>query len=77
MSLLSIKMKQLGFWQEEMFNLVILQKEFIFIINDAFCPCQKENLKAQLFLSKFYPSQLQYDFVNYRAREKSRIFVEL
>lgn len=41
-SLLSIRMRQLGYWQEEMFNLVILQKEFISIINDAFVYARKK-----------------------------------
>ena len=31
-----------GYWREEMFNLVILQKGFIFIINDAFVYARKK-----------------------------------
>lgn len=41
-SLLSIRMRQLGYWHKEMLHLVILQKECISIINDAFVHARRK-----------------------------------
>lgn len=41
-SLLSIRMRQLGCWHAETSNPVILQKEFMLIISDAFVHARRK-----------------------------------